>query len=116
MNKETRKLYTDAIEFYGADRQINKLTEECGELIKAVNKFRLNPSENTLQELCGEIADVEVMCEQARMITGESKFIDGVKTDKQIRLRKRMNASNLTKLFPAPSIEKQIKHVKQKRK
>jgi NTP pyrophosphatase (non-canonical NTP hydrolase) len=116
MNKETRKLYTDAIAFYGADRQINKLTEECGELIKAINKFRLNPSEKTLKELCGEIADVEVALEQARIITGESRYIDAAKLGKQIRLRKRILASNLTQLLPQPAIDKQIKQVKQKRK
>ena len=49
-----------AIEFYGADHQLNKTTEELAELIQAINKWRESP-ENERFNLIQEIADVEIM-------------------------------------------------------
>ncbi len=55
-----------AIEHYGVEHQLNILTEELGELITDVSKWRNGriPPEKVL----GEIVDVEIMIQQLKII------------------------------------------------
>lgn len=78
------KLYRTAIQIYGAENQMNQLIEECAELIQSVNKYRRKGSENILEE----VADVEIMIEQTKMILGEelTKIIEIHKENKLDRL------------------------------
>lgn len=79
-----------AIEFYGADRQLNKATEELGELIQAVNKWRESP-ENEKFNLIQEIADVEIMIFQLKEIAKiEDSDVEISKLLKVDRLNERM--------------------------
>jgi NTP pyrophosphatase (non-canonical NTP hydrolase) len=66
---------------------MNMMTEEIGELLQAISKFRrsYNKSEEERQDayehLCEEIADVENMVNQFRYIFDE-KIIDRYKEEK----------------------------------
>ena len=53
-----------AIKLYGADRQLDKLVEEIGELLQALVKWRQGGDKLHLLE---ELADVYIMLEQAVM-------------------------------------------------
>jgi len=47
------------------------LQEECAEVIQAVSKVRRFGKENNMEELCKEIADVEVMISLAKEYINE---------------------------------------------
>ena len=54
-----------AIKLYGADRQLDKLVEEIGELLQALVKWRQGGDKFHLLE---KLADVYIMLEQTAMI------------------------------------------------
>lgn len=71
--------------------------EECAELIQAVNKYHRAIKYGSekdqlaaLESVVEETADVEIMCEQIRIITGASSGINAVKADKTKRLEKKI--------------------------
>ena len=93
MNKqEETQLFETAIQKWGANAQMDMVVEECAELIKAINKFKRNVSSDTIKELCGEIADVEIMCYQARIMLKKGELIDDIKEQKLERLKSRLNS------------------------
>ena len=81
MNKSL--IYATALEQWGFFSQTNMLIEECAELILAMQKYnhRTGDVDNVLEEL----ADVEIMCEQMRLIF-DSTHIDQIKKQKLERL------------------------------
>jgi len=61
---DNRKLYKEAVKTFGHASQIDMMIEECAELIFAIQKHkRVLPC-----DVPGEIADVEIMCAQMRII------------------------------------------------
>ena len=82
--------------FYGADRQLNQLIEECGELIQAVNKWKRfyffnEVAWNPIHAVMEEIADVEIMLEQIRCLLNLSEeTINEIKISKIKRERNRI--------------------------
>lgn len=87
MNKEERiELYRKAIGNYGEAAQQIVAMEECSELIQAISK-KLRGRETNLEE---EIADVEIMLEQLKLMSNES-LIEEIKESKLQRLEKRLN-------------------------
>jgi len=93
-------IISKAINHYGADNQLDQLTEECAELIQAINKFkravkRENPPIIEMfkakADIIEEIADVEIMIEQARIILDISE-VDLIKATnyKLNRLKERI--------------------------
>ena len=105
-NKEF--LYVAVIDTYGVEKQLDMVVEECSELIKAINKIKRNdclkyiglvqPSLTTTtikqaliyNELCGEVADLEILLEQMRLIL-RSDQISLIKERKLQRLSERIN-------------------------
>ena len=87
MKKELESVYKRAVDVWGVESQMNMMTEEIGELLQAISKFRrsYNKSEEVKQEafnhLCEETADVENMLNQFRYIL-DSKIIDMYKEQK----------------------------------
>lgn len=75
-------VYQNAIDLWGATSQIDMMIEECAELIHALQKIKRGRPVNVSEEL----ADVEIMCEQMRVIFSSSK-IDREKEIKLQRLR-----------------------------
>lgn len=53
---------------YGSKPQEDVAIEECAELQKAILKNRRNPSEEHRKDIIDEIADVEIMLEQLKII------------------------------------------------
>ncbi|WP_040191021.1 nucleoside triphosphate pyrophosphohydrolase family protein [Clostridium culturomicium] len=87
MNREERiELYRKAIGNYGEAAQQIVAMEECSELIQAISK-KLRGRETNLEE---EIADVEIMLEQLKLMSNES-LIEEIKESKLQRLEKRLN-------------------------
>lgn len=76
-----------ALEHYGVHSQIVKCMEECGELIQALaRKMR---GEENIENVVEELADVEIMLMQMRMVFGRHEA-HRVRTQKLARLKMRM--------------------------
>lgn len=78
-----KEIYQKAIESYGVDNQLFQLDEEMAELIKAVNKWRRNKKlaekySAYVEDVAEEIADVEIMLDQLKMILdiNETEILD----------------------------------------
>ena len=89
MDKEKCEIYKAALEKYGVGAQIGMLTEECGELLSAINKF--NRSRCSSDDVLTELADVSIMVEQLSLIYGGYEKFQIEKDKKLIRLLKRIN-------------------------
>lgn len=76
MEKEILEL---VIGCFGILHQKNKLFEECGELIQAIAK------DDDLENISEEIADVEIMLEQMKIIYRNE---DKVKKYRKLKLKK----------------------------
>lgn len=73
---------------HGISRQLAKAAEEFSEAAAAISRFLAGEGEYT--EIIGEVADVEVMCVQMRLIYG-ADAIDQVRAEKVARLHGRLN-------------------------
>ena len=75
-------IYQWAVMRFGAHHQINKAAEELGELIQAL--IRYGNGEPVIGNVCEEIADVEIMLEQLKIILGEryEKYLEAKKAEK----------------------------------
>lgn len=91
MQDEREELYRKAIHLWGVHAQLAMLQEECAEAIVAVNKCFRN-KEGSAADLAEEIADVEIMCEQARIVVGSDR-IDAAKERKISRLKERITSA-----------------------
>jgi len=78
-----------AIAKYGKEPQWRQLQEECAELIAAVNRF-MRKREAALDNLIEEVADVEIMLKQARLLIGNDDLVDAAVEKKIKRLRERL--------------------------
>lgn len=87
----TEELFAKALEQWGIEAQVATTMEECGELIAVLNRyfFRRNAA---IEDLAGEIADVEIMCAQLRYLIGSlgSVIVDRIKGEKLGRLAERL--------------------------
>ena len=86
MNKT--ELYKRAIALWGVVSQVNMAIEECSELIMAICHSRRDRA--TLIDVAEEIADVEIMCGQLRLIIRE-ETVSRCKAEKLIRIERRVN-------------------------
>ena len=59
-----RDVYINAINAYGKEMQVDIMIEEMSELTKALIKHRRKPSDETLENIQEEIADVKIMMRQ----------------------------------------------------
>lgn len=88
--KEQTQILERAIKKYGDLAQIDMLVEECAELIVAVNHYKRDRV-HALSDLLSEIADVEIMLTQMKMIFNNYTINELVKF-KIYRLKKRLDA------------------------
>lgn len=84
----TEKTLKTAVETYGKEAQTDMMIEEMSELTKALLKHRRNPSAETLENIKEEMADVQIMLDQMRMIYGDNS---GYRAEKLLRLARRLN-------------------------
>lgn len=88
MNNET---YKKAIDTYGKDKQLDVAIEEMSELTKEICKFKRGQDNH--QKIVEEIADVEIMMQQLKMICDvKCSELEGVKYQKTERLAERLNS------------------------
>ena len=83
MNKS--ELYVKAIELFGDDAQVNCCVEELSELISVLMRLGRKNRHVTFKEIASEIADVEIMIEQMKLVFMVS---DKVKYEKRRKLKK----------------------------
>lgn len=84
------KTYYDAISAFGNLKQIIKTIEELSELQKELAKIAFNYgnySSVQLNNLSEEIADVEIMLKQIKIIFGNNMLINKFKKKKLERLK-----------------------------
>ena len=89
-------IYTNAIKYFGVFNQFLKTAEECAELQKELIKAALKDcteelSPQEINNICEELADLEVMISQLRTLKGFSKKIDAIKKLKLKRLKGLIN-------------------------
>lgn len=86
--EEQKQIEKEAVETYGMNAQLMMLQEECGELIVAVGHY-LRGSNDSLANLCEELADVRIMVEQME-IALDNPAIEEWYNHKLDRLKKRL--------------------------
>ena len=84
----TRDIYTAAVKKYGREPQLTICMEEMAELTKELSK-NLRGSKN-VTNISEEMADVEIMLEQLRVIFGNRSEVDIIKAEKLIQLAARL--------------------------
>lgn len=96
MNKVA--LYTMAIATFGRENQLNMAMEECAELIQSINKvLRENQTRgfidsNVVMDMFKELADVEIMIEQIKLMYHISDDMFGIiKDNKLYRLKSKLD-------------------------
>ena len=82
-----------AIKTYGENHQMIQCIEEMSELTKALTKYiGRNPKEVfCIDDIAEEIADVEIMIYQLKMILGFEEHIEKIKEYKLKRLENRLD-------------------------
>lgn len=83
-----RNTYQAAVDTYGKISQLIMATEEMSELIKELSKnYR---GESNISHISEEMADVEIMLEQLKIIFKNRAEVDSIKADKLFRLSERI--------------------------
>lgn len=97
-----RDVYINAINAYGTEEQIRMIYEEMCELGVALSKYHRDPCMETVRDVQEEIADVQIMLEQAKEMFGHAE-VDWFVQEKTERLRKiveeKLEAVNRKKKF-----------------
>ena len=87
-----KSIFEKAISKWGNASQMMMAQEECGELVACISQFiRGRKSKFHLAE---EVADVEIMCEQIRIMIGD-EIVDREKRKKVVRLAERLGLHNV---------------------
>ena len=88
-----RKTMFEAISKWGENKQTDMLHEEIGELLQAINKHKRKNSLENRENLLEEIADVEIMLEQLKLIVAGSAHsaVEDYKERKLERLREKLS-------------------------
>ena len=76
MNQARREELQKIINTYGKKLQLIQAVEELSELQKAVCKYLKNPDLNEINNLTEEMADVQVMLDQLKIIFDNEKEVE----------------------------------------
>lgn len=87
MCEQELAIFADALALYGHDAQMLKTVEELAELGAEMMHFR--DGKVSADVVVSELADVIIMCEQMRLVFGET-VVDTKVLEKLERLEKRM--------------------------
>lgn len=85
---ERRAVYRRAIETFGEDAQLWMVIEEMSELAKEICKYQRG--KRSPVDIADEIADVQIMLEQATMIFGVGDLVRKHMDQKIERLKERV--------------------------
>lgn len=92
INPDTLKqktIYQRALNLWGYEAQLNMAVEELGELIVKLVKLRRLTNGSTEDDIASEIADVEIMMAQLRLMIG-NELVEKAKRKKLERLEERV--------------------------
>ena len=101
MNEEEKKIYEAAIGKWGETMQLVVAVEELAELQQAIAKAIRSRTQETVQHVMEEAADVSIMLEQIGLIFSEDVEKNGLKAAAQIkaekieRLHRRLQGGNV---------------------
>jgi hypothetical protein len=91
-----RRTIQEILFAYGSEKQIERIIEECSELILALQKYKTHITKATPEEIENlennvesEIADVVIMCEQAQEIFYRDR-VQQLVTEKLNRQKERL--------------------------
>jgi len=90
-DSELQDLYSECIKFWGLEKQLRMLQEECGELVVAISHF-LRERPGGIENLTEELADVKLMGDQITSYIGKESVMNVLdyKSDRLAgRLKKR---------------------------
>jgi len=90
-NKELKHI----AEHYGIDAQLEKTKEELNELVEEVEKFQQFKKNYVLYRMIDEIADVENMIDQLKLLLKIAAEVDEVKEYKIARQLKRISEEGI---------------------
>jgi len=90
-----KSIYIRALNLWGNVAQINMAIEECAELIVKLAKSDRRKNGVTVGEIAEEIADVEIMMAQLRIVFGDEN-VERAKNKKLTRLEERVKYSEGT--------------------
>ena len=85
-----QKVWEQALTRWGRNPQINMVIEECSELIKAIMKYKREKTQETLESIIEEAADVQIMLFQLAYILGIEKEINAKFHEKVEKLKIRV--------------------------
>lgn len=85
--KDRKEIEANALLTYGNEMQIDVAIEEMSELIKALIKDRRVSDKKSSDNVLEEMADVQIMLEQLRLIFGSTEKIEWYKLN---RLKRRI--------------------------
>lgn len=91
VNKAYRSFLESAVMHYGADMQEDMAIEEMSELTQAIMHFRRGRKHNIAEE----IADVEIMLEQLKIIHKCDAEVMQYRHDKIVRLARRIQEAKV---------------------
>ncbi len=91
-----RHIYRKALRKWGFPSQADKLTEECAELIQAVNKYRRGKGSS--EKLIEECVDVELMIAEVKEYfsgPGATEYWGKIRNEKLARLAALLEGDNV---------------------
>ena len=80
-----------AFKYYGPDKQLIKLQEECGELVAAISRYMNNPTTVGFLNVIEETVDVKIVSEQFFENHYNHEMVKGFEDMKLERLEGRIN-------------------------
>lgn len=87
---ENKKIYKKAIETYGEHSQITMVFEEMSELQKELCKYLRGLG--VIENIAGEIADVEIMLDQMKLLFNIENEVKDFKQQKIKRLENNLSS------------------------
>lgn len=91
MTEEERKTFLDALRVFGSQNQITVALEEMSELQKEFCKYLRNDSSFSYANIAEEMADVEIMLDQMKILFQLDSAVKEQHQYKVKRLRERID-------------------------
>jgi biotin synthase-like enzyme len=93
IDTKTRRLYERALTAWGVYAQAEQAQEEAAELIVALSHWKRGGKRREVKAVIEEIAGVEIMLEQLRLVAGfDEEAIQQAKDRKRARLEQHLDA------------------------
>ena len=100
-----REILQEAIDRYGTEAQLMMVLEEMSELQKEICKYFRGKRD--LEAMADEVADVEIMLEQVRIIFQIDDVVDEHISQKISRLRDRLSAPTKAESVSMPNFRQE---------